>query len=165
MVHCWVRLGGPSDPYARKPPHDSGQEGLPASPSHFGLVMARGGSPRMTVWMGNGIWGRRFASNSPPCNSWRAVYWDQAPTCSKRIWRGATGSSALIPQTGPYWASSTKYYLDICPPPPFGLKTSALFMQRTSEAISHIHGQRGHLSCPYLDDFRRRRPRRGRTSL
>ena len=42
-------------------------------------------------------------------------------------------------------------YLDICPP--FGLKTSALFMQRTSEAISHIHGLYGYTSRPYLDDF------------
>ena len=44
-----------------------------------------------------------------------------------------------------------KFYLDLCPP--FGLKTSALFMQRTSEAISYIHGRRGYLSRPYLDDF------------
>ena len=42
-------------------------------------------------------------------------------------------------------------YLDICPP--FGLKTSAMFMQRTSEAITHIHGKAGHYSRPYLDDF------------
>ena len=44
-----------------------------------------------------------------------------------------------------------KYYFDLCPP--FGLRTSALCMQRTSEAISWIHGQRGYLSRPYLDDF------------
>ena len=44
-----------------------------------------------------------------------------------------------------------RFYLDICPP--FGLKTSALFMQRTSEAISYIHGCHGFLSRPYLDDF------------
>ena len=42
-------------------------------------------------------------------------------------------------------------YLDICPP--FGLKTSALFMQRTSEAIIHIHGLYGYTSRSYLDDF------------
>ena len=42
-------------------------------------------------------------------------------------------------------------YLDICPP--FGLKTSALFMQRTLEAISYIHGLYGYMSRPYLDDF------------
>ena len=44
-----------------------------------------------------------------------------------------------------------KFYLDICPP--FGLKTSALFMQRTSEAVCHIHGEHGYESRPYLDDF------------
>ena len=44
-----------------------------------------------------------------------------------------------------------KFYLDMCPP--FGLKTSALFMQRTTEAISRIHMARGFLSRPYLDDF------------
>ena len=43
------------------------------------------------------------------------------------------------------------FYLDICPP--FGLKTSALFMQRTSEAIVHIHGLHGYSSRSYLDDF------------
>ena len=42
-------------------------------------------------------------------------------------------------------------YFDVCPP--FGMRTSALFMQRTSEAICWVHGQRGHLSRPYLDDF------------
>ena len=44
-----------------------------------------------------------------------------------------------------------KYYVDICPP--FGLRTSALFMQRTSEAITYIHGTLGYRSRPYLDDF------------
>ena len=44
-----------------------------------------------------------------------------------------------------------KVYLDLCPP--FGLRTSALFMQRTSEAICFIHGKRGYLSRAYLDDF------------
>ena len=44
-----------------------------------------------------------------------------------------------------------KFYLDMCPP--FGLKTSALFMQRTTEAISRIHMGRGFMSKPYLDDF------------
>ena len=43
------------------------------------------------------------------------------------------------------------YYVDICPP--FGLRTSSLFMQRTSEAITYIHGTLGYRSRPYLDDF------------
>ena len=43
------------------------------------------------------------------------------------------------------------FFLDICPP--FGLRTAAMCMQRTSEAISYIHGKRGYLSRPYLDDF------------
>ena len=42
-------------------------------------------------------------------------------------------------------------YLDVCPP--FGLRTSALFMQRTTEAIAFIHQRRGYYSRPYLDDF------------
>ena len=42
-------------------------------------------------------------------------------------------------------------YMDLCPP--FGLKTSAMCMQRTSEAVCHIHGEKGFLSRPYLDDF------------
>ena len=42
-------------------------------------------------------------------------------------------------------------YLDICPP--FGLRTSALFMQRTTQAISFMHQRKGFLSRPYLDDF------------
>ena len=44
-----------------------------------------------------------------------------------------------------------EWFMDICPP--FGLRTSALFMQRTSEAICHIHQQAGYTSRPYLDDF------------
>ena len=44
-----------------------------------------------------------------------------------------------------------EYYFDICPP--FGLRTSALCMQRTAEGISWIHRQRGYVSRPYLDDF------------
>ena len=42
-------------------------------------------------------------------------------------------------------------YMDLCPP--FGLKTSAMFMQRTSQAICYIHGRRGFISRAYLDDF------------
>ena len=42
-------------------------------------------------------------------------------------------------------------YLDICPP--FGLKTSSMFMQRTSEAICYLHGRRGYYTRAYLDDF------------
>ena len=42
-------------------------------------------------------------------------------------------------------------YLDIYPP--FGLKTLAMFMQRTSEAITYIHGKAGHYTRSYLDDF------------
>ena len=42
-------------------------------------------------------------------------------------------------------------YLDICPP--FGLKSAAMCMQRTSEAICFVHGKHGFTSRPYLDDF------------
>ena len=44
-----------------------------------------------------------------------------------------------------------RFYMDLCPP--FGLRTSALFMQRTSEVISFIHQKAGFRSRPYLDDF------------
>ena len=44
-----------------------------------------------------------------------------------------------------------KYYFDMCPP--FGLRTSAMCMQRTSEGICWLHGRRGYISRPYLDDF------------
>ena len=42
-------------------------------------------------------------------------------------------------------------YMDVCPP--FGLKTSSMFMQRTSKAICYIHGRRGFYTRAYLDDF------------
>ena len=44
-----------------------------------------------------------------------------------------------------------KFFLDICPP--FGLRSSAMCMQRTAEAIVFIHGKRGFYSKAYLDDF------------
>ena len=43
------------------------------------------------------------------------------------------------------------WFLDICPP--FGLRSSAMCMQRTAEAICFIHAGEGYLSRPYLDDF------------
>ena len=49
------------------------------------------------------------------------------------------------------FAHAGHYYMDICQP--FGLRTSSLFMQRTSEAISFIHKKAGFYSRPYLDDF------------
>ena len=44
-----------------------------------------------------------------------------------------------------------RFYVDVCPP--FGLRTSAMCMQRTTEAISWMHQQVGYISRPYLDDF------------
>ena len=44
-----------------------------------------------------------------------------------------------------------RWFMDICPT--FGLRTSALFMQRTSEAICYIHAKAGFYSRPYLVDF------------
>ena len=44
-----------------------------------------------------------------------------------------------------------QFYLDICPP--FGMRSSAMCMQRTAEAIVYIHGRRGYYSKAYLDDF------------
>ena len=46
-----------------------------------------------------------------------------------------------------------RIYLHICPP--IGLRTSALFMQLSSKAISFIHRKRRFISRPYLDDFGR----------
>ena len=42
-------------------------------------------------------------------------------------------------------------FLDICPP--FGLRSAAMCMQRTSEAVCFVHKKKGFYSRPYLDDF------------
>ena len=52
------------------------------------------------------------------------------------------------------------FYLDICPP--FGLRSSAMCMQHTAEAITYIHGLRGYYSKAYLDDFGGAEPTKGR---
>ena len=44
-----------------------------------------------------------------------------------------------------------KFYIDICPP--FGLRSAAMMMQRTSQAVSYIHALKGYQSFPYIDDF------------
>ena len=49
------------------------------------------------------------------------------------------------------FAHAGDYFMDMCPP--FGLRTSAMFMQRTAEAICFVHGRAGYVSRPYLDDF------------
>ena len=43
------------------------------------------------------------------------------------------------------------HFMDICPP--FGLRSSAMAMQRVSQAIVYLHGRRGYLSRAYIDDF------------
>ena len=42
-------------------------------------------------------------------------------------------------------------FMDICPP--FGLRSSAMAMQRVSQAIVHLHSRRGYASRAYIDDF------------
>ena len=42
-------------------------------------------------------------------------------------------------------------FMDICPP--FGLRSSAMAMQRVSQAIVHLHSRRGYVSRAYIDDF------------
>ena len=44
-----------------------------------------------------------------------------------------------------------KLYMDMCPP--FGLRTAAMMMERTTMAACHIHGMYGYLSKPYIDDL------------
>ena len=44
-----------------------------------------------------------------------------------------------------------QWFMDICPP--FGLRSSAMCMQRTTEAISFMHEKEGYCTRPYLDDF------------
>ena len=44
-----------------------------------------------------------------------------------------------------------KCYMDICPP--FGLRSSAMAMQRVSEALVHLHARRGFVSIAYINDF------------
>ena len=41
--------------------------------------------------------------------------------------------------------------MDMCPP--FGLRTAALMIERTTMAVSYIHGMYGFLTRPYIDDF------------
>ena len=45
----------------------------------------------------------------------------------------------------------SNFYMDICPP--FGLRSSAMAMQRVSQAIIHLHERRGFYSKAYIDDF------------
>ena len=49
------------------------------------------------------------------------------------------------------FAHRGRIYMDLCPP--FGLRTSAMCMQRTAQAVCYLHGRRGFLSKAYLDDF------------
>ena len=44
-----------------------------------------------------------------------------------------------------------KYFMDICPP--FGLRSAAMMMQRTSQAVVYIHKLKGYSTFPYIDDF------------
>ena len=44
-----------------------------------------------------------------------------------------------------------QFYLDLCPP--FGLRTAAMMMERTTMAVCYIHGLHGFTSKPYIDDF------------
>ena len=57
------------------------------------------------------------------------------------------------PMDWPYLSFQHKggHFMDICPP--FGLRSSAMAMQRVSQAIVHLHGRRGFLSRAYIDDF------------
>ena len=44
-----------------------------------------------------------------------------------------------------------QYYFDICPP--FGMRTSALMMQRTTSAVTTFHGRAGFITEAYIDDM------------
>ena len=44
-----------------------------------------------------------------------------------------------------------EFYMDVCPP--FGLRTAALMMERTTLAVSYIHQLYGYITKPYIDDF------------
>lgn len=57
------------------------------------------------------------------------------------------------PLDWPYlgFANRNTLFFDICPP--FGLRSSAMMMQRTSNAVVFIHGKHGYLSDAYIDDF------------
>ena len=43
------------------------------------------------------------------------------------------------------------FYMDVCPP--FGMRSSCLMMQRTSEAVCYLHNLQGYMTEPYIDDF------------
>ena len=57
------------------------------------------------------------------------------------------------PMDWPYLSFQHKggHFMDICPP--FGLRSSAIAMQRVSHAIVLLHGRRGFLSRADRDDF------------
>ena len=59
----------------------------------------------------------------------------------------------IDPIDWPYLSFQHKgaHFMDICPP--FGLRSSAMAMQRVSQAIVYLHGRRGFLSRAYIDDF------------
>ena len=44
-----------------------------------------------------------------------------------------------------------KFYMDVCPP--FGLRSAAMMMQRTSQAVTYIQGKKGFEVYPYIDDY------------
>ena len=49
------------------------------------------------------------------------------------------------------FAYNNKYYMDICPP--FGLRSAAMMMQRTSKAVSFVQEKVGYQVFPYIDDY------------
>ena len=53
-------------------------------------------------------------------------------------------------------------FMDICPP--FGLRSSAMAMQRVSEALVFLHSRRGYVSWAYIDDFGGAEPSEPRAS-
>ena len=70
----------------------------------------------------------------------------------------------IDPLDWPYLAFTYKSmsFMDICPP--FGLRSSAMAMQRVSQAIVYLHGRRGFSSRAYIDDFGGVEPKRDTAS-
>ena len=59
----------------------------------------------------------------------------------------------IDPLDWPYLAfkQGSRVFMDVCPP--FGLRSSAMAMQRVSQAIIYLHSKRGFSSRAYIDDF------------
>ena len=87
---------------------------------------------------------------------------EKGPSYIRRTCRGGLDSCESTPSTGRCYRHEDRCFMDICPP--FGLRSSAMAMQRVSQAIVHLHAQRGFVSRAYIDDFGGAEPARDKAA-